>query len=421
MAAGIGKHDGVAVWINTAAFLMSVCLGIWWVALPFIIRKDLGGTDTLVGICFAMHMGCYALGCLFAGAALHHWDTKRTALTGGGLMGVLGVAMLVVVHQSGAKVMGGAEAWILTGLMGGCGIVMSLFWPFVMGWISAGYEGGPLNRRLGAFNASWSCGVIVGPLVGGVLVEHSSVWPMALPLVILAASLMFLSLARSVEGAESNGEGDDSSALNGDVLDGEAANERQRKRRFLWVVRAALIGSSFCHGSVRTQLGLYFKYDLGYSESMFGATVMAMAIALFFVLMGAGRAAWWHFRTWPVMLAQVGLMVAMVLIIRGHELATFVIAMILLGGSGAFLYSSHLYYGVSGGLRRSQRTAIHETILSTGFFAGCLAGGVLSDRFGQLVPYQFGLGVLGVSLLVQGIIWARVARGNKDVLQDRQD
>ena len=408
MAVGIGKHDGVAVWINTAAFLMSVCLGIWWVALPFIIRKDLGGTDTLVGICFAMHMGCYALGCLFAGAALHHWDTKRTALTGGALMGVLGAAMLWVVYQSGAKVMGGAEAWILTGLMGGCGIVMSLFWPFVMGWISAGYEGGPLNRRLGMFNASWSSGVIVGPLVCGILVEHSSVWPMVVPLGILGASLVMLSLARSVESVKRNGEDDQPSALGGGDKDAETAKQTRRHRRFLWVVRVALIGSSFCHGSVRTQLGLYFKYDLDYSESMFGAVVMAMAVALFLVLMGAGRSVWWHFRGWPVVLAQVGLMGGMVLIIWGQEFGTFVVAMVLLGGAGAFLYSSHLYYGVSGGVRRSRRMAMHEMVLSVGFFTGCLAGGILSDHMGRLVPYWVGLGVLGVSLLVQGIIWVRM-------------
>ena len=416
MAIGLGKHDPVALWINAASFLMSVCLGIWWVALPFIIRKDLGGTDTLVGICFAMHMGFYAVGCLFAGAALHHWDTKRTALAGGALMGVLGAAMLVVVHQSGARVMAGAEAWILTGLMGGCGIVMSLFWPFVMGWISAGYEGKLLNRRLGAFNASWSSGVIVGPLVGGVLVEHSSVWPMVVPLGILAASLVMLSLARSVESFQNqNEESQESPAPDGCDQDAQAVYEKQRHRRFLWVVRVALIGSSFCHGSVRTQLGLYFKYDLGFSESMFGAVIMAMAVALCLVLMGAGRTAWWHFRGWPVVLVQVGLMLGMILIIQGQAFGTFVAGTVLLGGAGAFLYSSHLYYGVSGGVRRSRRTAMHEMILSVGFFTGSLAGGILSDHFNRVAPYWFALGVLGVSLLVQGIIWIRMKeeRGTK--------
>ncbi len=36
-----------------------------------------------------------------------------------------------------------------------------------MSWLSAGSEGGTLNKRLGIFNLSWSVAMIAGAYVGG--------------------------------------------------------------------------------------------------------------------------------------------------------------------------------------------------------------------------------------------------------------
>ena len=75
------------------------------------------------------------------------------------------------------------------------GAAMSLFWPFLMTWVSADYEGAILNRRLGTYNGMWSSAAIIGPLIGGVLVDMSTLGPIAVGVACLAICFALLCLA----------------------------------------------------------------------------------------------------------------------------------------------------------------------------------------------------------------------------------
>ena len=77
----------------------------------------------------------------------------------------------------------------------------------------------------------------------------------------------------------------------------------------------------------------------------------------------------------------------------------------IVGICEAFIYVSHLFYGVSGGKKRSGLMAIHEFLLSIGMVIGSVAGGYISDSFGRYVPYWFGVGAIFFALAVQGAIW----------------
>ena len=50
------------------------------------------------------------------------------------------------------------------------GAATAFYWPYLMGWVSIGYEGKQLSRRLGLYNISWSLAACLGPFLGGVLV-----------------------------------------------------------------------------------------------------------------------------------------------------------------------------------------------------------------------------------------------------------
>ena len=277
------------------------------------------------------------------------------------------------------------------------GFLSSLFWPRVVGWLSTGHEGRRLNRRLGIFNVSWSLGGTIGPCVGGYLVEINSTLPLMICAAMVMLSFVAVSFARKpqrqVDIVENCGEKTEADAT---VL---------LRWRFMWMARIALLTSFVCIGLMRTQLALLFKFNLGFSESSFGVAVMVMSMAILVVLFAVGRTHNWHYVLAIFLAAQVLLLCGMLLILNGIALWEFFLAAGLVGIGQAFLYGSHLYYGISGSQNRSGRMAIHEIILSIGFLVGSIVGGYLGDTFDRYVPYRFGFGVVAAGLLAQLAVW----------------
>ena len=76
---------------------------------------------------------------------------------------------------------------------------MALYWPFLMTWVSADYEGVPLNRHLGRYNGTWSGGATIGPLLGGWLFEVHAILPLMIAVVFVLLSLLLLSFGRDGE------------------------------------------------------------------------------------------------------------------------------------------------------------------------------------------------------------------------------
>ena len=79
-----------------AVFLMALGLSVWWISLPFIIKR-LGGTDGQVGICFALYMGVYAAGCILAGSVFKHSNPKRIAQIVTLLLTLLAAALYLII------------------------------------------------------------------------------------------------------------------------------------------------------------------------------------------------------------------------------------------------------------------------------------------------------------------------------------
>jgi len=383
-----------ATFLYVSAFLMAFSLGTWGVALPFIIKR-LGGTDADVGVYFATNMGFYAVGCLATGALLHHLNPKRAAQFGAGGIGLMVAATTGVVFLAERAMCPYPPILLMVVMTALSGALMSFFWPFLMGWLSTGYEGRELNRKLGIYNASWSSGGVISPLLGGFLVERGSLEPLLAAAGGLVLCFVAVSLMRGAKSVT------DSTAKKDSPLD----IVHPLLPQFRWVAMVGLFTAFLCFGLFKSQLGLLLKYELGFSESTFGVVVMALSVANFLGMIAAGRTHYWHYRLRIYAAVLSGLVVGMLMIIYGGAIWSFLVAAVLLGSSGAFIYSSHLYYGVSGSKRRSARMAIHETVLSMGFFIGSLVGGYLSNHFGRYMPYWFGLGVLAVGFVGQVLVW----------------
>ena len=365
--------------------------------MPFIIR-NIGGTEEHVGYAWAANMLGYMLCLLFAGTMLGHLRARHATRAAAAAMFLATVVMLVVVwHVLASNQLGRVILiWIIIAAGILAGAAMSLFWPFLMAWVSADYEGALLNRRLGTYNGMWSAAAIIGPSISGALVDSSTLGPIAAGVAGLAICFVLLCVAHDKSAG---------TAASVRPLDApEVHFDETVLLRFKWMARIALFCSWACLGVSRSQFALLFT-GLGFSETQFGIMITVFGICNFLVLIGAGRLGFWHFR-WVFLLgAQVILAVPLFLMIYGRTLWIFVPAFMVMGFGFGFAYSSHLYYGACGSRKRSTQMAIHEVTLSLGVIVGSGAGGYLSGNVGDYWPYWFAIAVLALGLAAQIIVW----------------
>ncbi len=389
------------VWsLYGAAFAMAINLSVLWTAMPFIIR-NIGGTEEHVGFVWAANMTGYVVCLLVAATLLGHLSPRWTTRVAAVVMLLATTAIGIFVYR--AVVLGQTGnvglVWAVIGAGMLAGAAMSLYWPFLMAWVSADYEGAVLNRRLGAYNGSWSSAAIIGPLIGGALVEMNTLGPIVLGVGCLGVCFVLLCLTHDGSAGRAGSVG--TPEVKEIVLD------EGLLRRLKWMARISLFCSWACLGVSRSQFALLFT-GLGYSETQFGTIVMVFAVCNFIVLTGAGRFGFWHFRPGLLMVGQVVLGMALLLMIYGRTLWAFVPAFVIMGSGFGFAYSSHLYYGACGSKNRSMQMAIHEVTLSLGVVVGSGVGGYLAGNFGVYLPYWFAIGVLGSGLIAQMIVWVGI-------------
>ena len=388
----------VNIWpLYGSAFAMAISLSVLWTAMPFIIR-NIGGTEEHVGYIWAFNMLGYMLFLLLAAVMLGQFAPRYATRAAAAAMFLSTFVMVLVVYYAINRDQFGRPALIWTMIATGtlAGAAMSLFWPFLMSWVSADYEGPVLNRRLGTYNGMWSSAAIIGPLIGGVLVDVNTMGPVVVGAGCLIVCFVLLCLAH---------DGSAGSAVSVRPVDAPGISfDYGLLLRFKWMARIALFSSWVCLGITRSQFALLFT-GLGFSETQFGIMITIFGICNFLVLTSAGRLAFWHFKPVLLLSVQVILALSILMIIFSYTLWAFVPAFVIMGSGFGFAYSSHLYYGACGSKKRSTQMAIHEVTISLGVIVGAGAGGFLSRNFGIYWPYWFSIIVLALGLITQVIVW----------------
>jgi len=391
----------IDIWpLYGAAFTMSISLNMLWTAMPFIIR-NMGGNEEHVGFIWAFHMLGYMLCLLLAAFVLGYLAPRHATRSAAGAMLLSTVVMVIVVYYTINRDQIGSLTliWTMIATATLLGAAMSLFWPFLMSWVSADYEGPILNRRLGTYNGMWSSAVILGPLIGGVLVDMNTLGPVVACVISLTACYIFLCLAH--DGSAGN------AASVKSVDKSEVSFDPGLLMRLKWMARISLFCSWVCIGVIRSQFALLFT-DLGFSETQYGIVITIFGICNFLLLTGAGRLAFWHFKPILLISIQAILALSLFLIISGRTLLIFIPALMIMAVGFGFAYSSHLYYGACGSKKRSTQMAIHEVTLSLGVIVGAGAGGYISRNYGIYWPYWFSIIVLALCLIAQVVIWVAV-------------
>lgn len=389
-----------------AMFCMAFLQGIWWIAIPFIINR-LHGSDAQVGNCCALQLGGYIVGCLIARLCLDKLNARMTTLSSLVLLLMATIATLLLLYSTPDPVSSAQGIRFLLCLSGLSGLIQAFFWPFVMAWISTGYEGSQLNRKLGWLNVSWTSGRLISPLIGGILVQYSSTTPISAMILCIVAAFLCVCLAPPPRQQDPLPQPPGSPPPSNDLTTSLAVT-------FRWMALLALVSSSICIALIRSQMGLLFKYELGFSESDFGLVNTFLALATFVVMLLTGKTSAWHYRLGFFVAAHILILLTFIAILAASRLPVFYLLIVVFGGSFGFLFASHLYYVVAGSRNRSACMLLHELGGSTGMFIGSLAGGYLSDSFGRYMPYWFGIAIITVTSMAQWLIWlAHKAKNNE--------
>ncbi|HPS54184.1 MAG TPA: MFS transporter, partial [Sedimentisphaerales bacterium] len=270
------------------------------------------------------------------------------------------------------------------------GVSTCFLWPRFVGWISACHEGKTLNHRLGAYNLCWSTAGMIGPFIGGHLVQHSLRTPLITSALVSAISFVCVCFAKSPVTKTSN--------HITEPLKTEHNTDRL-KVKFMLCARLLIFVTMVCIGIIRSQVPLLFKFSLGFTESDYGTAFTIMSISTFVLFVITGRTNKWHYKLLPMFLISLMIGLCMLFIIISKVLWLDWIAMSFAGAIYAFLYASHLYYIISGAKQRATKMAIHEITLCLGTIVGSFSGGFLSDNFGRYSPYYLGLTALAIGMI----------------------
>jgi len=380
-----------------AAFTTGLSLSTAWSAMSFVIIA-MGGTKAHVGDAPTVNILAYMVALLVTGSRLGHLDVKRATRTAVLIALLSAVFMALAVFGATRDSHSGHRLWIWMVIASGGlgGAAMSLFWPFLMSWVSGSYEGLELNRRLGRYNGSWSSGGVVGPLVGAWLVEQGPVWPMVAAVVCFLASFLLLGLARR-----------DAAQPHSPAASGNGGSEVPCDARMLadfrWMSRIALFCAWASFAIARSQFALVFT-GLGHSKGQFGAYLTTIALCNFLALIAGGRWAFWHFRAGLLFGAQGMVLLALLMVIYGRALSVLFLSAIVLGLAFGFSYSSHLFYGAATSRKRSVRMVIHEIVISLGVTVGSWPSGHLAQHVGAYAPYWFAVGLVTLGAVGQLVI-----------------
>ena len=391
------KSQENVVGLYLGSFLFSFAVGILFLALPFIVI-NLGGSDKEVGFCFGINIVAYMIACCLAGFVLDQFSPKRTLQLSSAGMALATAGICLTVLLNAKRLLPFSPILAVIGFLTLVGLVQSFFWPQIMGWVSTGYEGPHLSRRLGIYNLSWSLAMVVSPLIGGYLIEINYTWPLIVTIALFLLVPCFVGIVSCPYKTSPVTKKSTPENLADDLL-------HPSLPRFRWMSRIALATSALAVALIRSQLALLFTENLGFSASHFGYAVMFMSLAILIVFFITSKTHLWHHKLSPFLATQVFMMLGMLFILYSVTIWGFYAATAMVGLGFGFTYYSHQYYGVSGGKRRSGRMAIHEITIAIGFAIGSILGGLIGEHFGRYVPYWFGFSVIAGSLAIQLAVW----------------
>jgi MFS family permease len=371
--------------------------GAFYLALTGVPYKaiHLGAPPLVLGLLPAVWSVVYITGCGVAGRLSDRVSRIRMARLG------TSIVVLAVLAIAATPSIPGLFAGLAIAAMG-----LSLFWPALQAAVAETGDPSRLDQELGWFNISWSAGKSTGFLVGGVLLAafgFGALFGVSIAVVLLVTLL----LGRLPTGSAAVPAG----AQPLPVVSAEPSVPARRRRSFLLV---AWVANGASYGAAAT---LNYHYprllrDLGLGSDLFGAFLGLVYLSqtiTFLLLMRTGR---WHYRRWPLYLAQAGFVVLLFTLPWIHRPGLALLLSPLAGLEMGLAYFSSIYYSLHVAERPGRNTGYHEAVIGSGTLLVPSIGGWLATRFGGLsIPFLFCGSVILLAMVAQEIIMRRRVGG----------
>ncbi len=385
-------------WYYVAALGISACHGILLLAVQFLAKRglEISATPGQIGTIPFIGAGCYVIGSLFIAPYADRHGRKPFMVFGALIFSLCFGAMSQAT-----------EIWHIYLLMIPQGLACGGFWPAVEAGLADEAPVGRLSAALGLFNISWSVGEICGNVTGGVSFDMSPQLPFYIVLGLGVAISILLQLF--VKDRPPHGEPAGEHGGHGEV--GEAPDEdRPRPAMARAFFRAALVANFASIGSVMIVRGFIVEIA---NELQYTGTESSVILAITFFCQGVaflvlGRTTFWHYKLWPLQLAQAGLAGACLFSAFTDSYVGLVTAASVAGACVAVPYASSIYYGLHGSGSRAKASGMHEAILGLGASLLPFLGGRAAELSGfPRAAYVFAPFVLVTAAAAQVVILIR--------------
>ncbi|HSV55861.1 MAG TPA: MFS transporter, partial [Magnetospirillaceae bacterium] len=167
--------------IGPAAFLNSLAMGSVILGTVFMLREVFHASPGVVGRIGALWSLAYFVSCLSLRKLTSRVVPRNSMIFMSASAAVIFLAFCLFPSLPAAYI-----AYIAFG------VIIALFWPPLMGWLSRGLEGKDLSRATGLFSFSWSTGGIVSPYLAGILSEADKFLPFWLAIGVFSLNAAFL-------------------------------------------------------------------------------------------------------------------------------------------------------------------------------------------------------------------------------------
>jgi predicted MFS family arabinose efflux permease len=150
---------------------------------------------------------------------------------------------------------------------------------------------------------------------------------------------------------------------------------------------------------------LYAREVLELPESRIGTLLLIRTFTSTVEFLILGRVVFWHHRFSPMLAAQSGIVLILVLMILLQAFLSLAILLAALGLLFSLGYNSSIFHGTAGTRQATRRMGIHEAVLTAGLVAGSSIGGTVYEHAAMTGALGFAAAVVGTALLVQALLF----------------
>ncbi len=369
---------------------MNSATGVMVVATPLLAIR-LGANPLEMGLLGSLGALVYTLACPFAGRYSDRADgssgRRRSILLGCSLLLITDLCIFYVEHLG--------DLFIL--VVCGC-FCTALFWPPLQAWLAETGGDRWLSKRLGAFNLSWSLGIMIGPAIGGYLFSINYRYPWCYGIVTNSVIVLLVLMAtRQVK-------------RRAETVAAEEIDSQSVFAAGFWPL--SLWANFICWFTLANVQTIYPKLAsvrgispqlIGYLLFLIGAV---QTVAFFFLR----RYTFWHYRYLPLMVVHGAAACGMFLVFSCRSIPILSVAFPLLGLGLGLSYYSSIFYSLSGRSDKGRRTGIHEFIVGSGFLVGPVTGGICAQYMDLRAPFLLCALLLASTVIAEGILHFNASR-----------